>query len=233
MNKATILAYILGGTALFCGAFLSFAVLSGQPLHRVAGLSMLVPPQEDALPARSPEPRADAPKPRRTPEELVQSHASVLGIFQVPAPFSNSRLRELTEELQGELRRVRDVTAKQREREQALTEREQAVSERFEQLARLRAELDALDTDLRLREQETARDQEVQTQRERESWRRVARGFQDGDATELAQRLTMFEPAEAALVLRELSDERSAALLQALPQAVYRDFVDAFRRVAP
>jgi flagellar motility protein MotE (MotC chaperone)/flagellar biosynthesis chaperone FliJ len=230
MSKALVIAaYALGGTALFCGAFLSFAVFSGEPLQQVAGLGRIVPTQPE-LP-RGQEAPDSGPRPAR--EELLQAHAGVLGVFQVPAPLSNARLRELSEELQTELRRVREVSAELRARAEALAEREAALGERQDQLARLRTQLDALELDLRLRQQETVRDERVQTERERASWRRVARSFEEGDAGDLAERLTSFAPGEAALVLRELSDERAAALLQALPQAVYRDFVDAFRRVTP
>lgn len=234
MNKAlAIAAYTVGGSALFCGAFLSFAVFSGQPLQKVAGLGRLVPEvagEEGAEPAAA---LAQEPAAPRSREELLVSQASVLGIFQVPAPFSNTELRELSGELESELRRVREVNAELAEREAALTEREAALKNRFEQLAQLRAQLDELELDLRLRRAETDRDATVQLERERASWKRVARAFEEGDTGELAERLASFEPGEAALLLRELPDERAAALLQALPQAVYRDFVDAFRRAEP
>ena len=232
MSKAlAIAAYALGGSALFCGAFLSFAVFSGQPLDKVAGLGgfVPVPPSDDTATS----PVVDAPPPVKSREELVQAHAGVLGVFQVPAPLSNAQLRSLSEELQTEIGNVRQVSASLRAREEALVEREAGLAERQAQLAKLRAELDALEQDLRLRQSEMRRDETVQTERERASWRRVARSFEEGDAGELAERLTSFQPTEAAYVLRELPDERAAALLQALPQAVYRDFVDAFRRVAP
>lgn len=228
-----IAAYSIGGAALFCGTFLAFAVFSGTPLQKVAGLGRLVPePPADGTPAPTTSGEPTAP-PARAREELVQSQASVLGVFQVPAPFSNAALRQLTGELEAELRRVREVSADLRAREAALAEREAGLAERFELLARMRAQLDGMETDLRLRRAEADRDSKVQAERERASWRRVARAFQDGDVGDLAERLASFEPGEAALVLRELSDERAAALLQALPQAVYREFVDAFRRVGP
>lgn len=226
-----IAAYSVGGVALFCGTFLAFAVFSGTPLQKVAGLGKLVP--EASADGTPPVPGEPAPVPARAREDLVQSQASVLGVFQIPAPFSNSALRELTGELEAELRRVREVSADLRARETALAEREAGLAERFELLARMRAQLDGMETDLRLRRAEAERDVKVQAERERASWRRVARAFEEGDPGDLAERLASFEPNEAALVLRELSDERAAALLQALPQAVYREFVDAFRRVEP
>lgn len=233
MSKALAMAgYALAGTALFCGAFLFFAVFSGQPLGNVAGLGRLVPTEAtDPTRERAVPPQIASAAPAR--EDPVLSQASVLGIFQVPAPLSNARLRELAEELEAELSRVRQLSDELRQRERTLAEREGVLRERYDQLARLRAQLDELELDLRLRQEEAQRDETVQLERERASWRRVARSFEEGDVGELAERLTAFEAAEAALVLRELSDERAAALLQALPQAVYRDFVDAFRRTAP
>ena len=229
-----VAAYAAGAATLFCGAFLAFAVSSGEPLDQVAGLSLIVPPGGDGPPPPAHATPADAAAARaREREERVASHASVLGVFQVPSPLSNSALRRLADELSTELASVRRVSAELREREATLGVREEALEERFAELDRLRARLDEMELELGLRLEEVRRDEEAQSQRERASWARVATSFETGDAAELAARLTTFQPEEAALVLRELDDERAAALIQALPQAVYRDYVDAYRRVEP
>src|SRR5258706_8737083 len=100
-----------GGLVLLFGSFVTFAALSGQPLHKVAVLNLFVkaPATGGSSGAKPPEnenpttqPLAAAPGEKPTVKEdvkAVEKTIGVLGAFSLPSPFSTDELTDLQQQL--------------------------------------------------------------------------------------------------------------------------------------
>lgn len=238
----------LGGLTLFGGAFVVSSALSGTPLHEVAFLKNFVhapPEEEEEHPASSdhesaPEEDAekhDEPKPSHdehsapTKRDLhaVEANVGVLGSFLLPSPMSATELGELQSQLRHMVEEVRGRLARIEERERKLNEWESSLEARFAELSQLRQLLEKHELELSLREEEAKRDEEAKNARETQSWKELAKFFEEGEPGDLAKRLAQFEPKDAVRILLALDDERASALVNALPPEKYHAYLEAYR----
>jgi len=240
--KPAIKYAILGssGLVLLLGSFVSFAALSGQPLHKVALLKLFVKaPQESSDRAsRSPEVETPTAPPANTEvakpptkDELkaVEKTVGVLGAFSLPAPFSSDELTDLQHELRNATQGAKSRLAKIEQRERDLDDRERDLDQRQLELTQLRQKLVEKESELRMLSDEVTRDSEARNARDAASWKELAKFFEEGDPADLAKKLQAFDPKEAVKILRALDDERASAIVNALPTDKYHDYLEAYR----
>lgn len=219
--------WIGGGAALFVAAFVGFASSFG------ARWSDWMPERatgSDATTAVG-APQARTPEPAKTPEPRTAS-AGVLDLFQIDSPYSADELRALADELRDKKRELDRRLTHLGEREQRVEEREGRVAEQFAELAKLREGLDAWQSELATRGLELGSKEQDSARRDSESWTRLAKLLEDGDATELAEKLAQYAPEEAARVLHALKPARAKELLDALDLERWKAFAEAYRTLA-
>lgn len=243
-----ILTYALfgvGGLALFGGAFVVSSALSGTPLYEVAMLKNFVhkPEEKDATTPEhgvtTEEPIAqahddesvhvDAAKPTKRDLQAVEANIGVLGSFLLPSPMSATELGELQGQLRHMVDEARGRLARIEEREKKLDEWEKSLEARFTEITEMRQLLEKHELELSMREDEAKRDEAAKNERETQSWKELAKFFEEGDPGDLAKRLAQFEPKDAVRILLALDDERASALVNALPPEKYHTYLEAYR----
>jgi hypothetical protein len=239
------LVWIAGGSALFAAAFVGVALARGASLHEVPPFSWLAAPAPAGEHAPGPAPAgtlASTPGPALPQSEHTGNEhaahepaaraplgpivppmtAGVLGAFVMPSPFDARELRELDQRLKDGLARVAAEEARQKKHERELEDWQSLLQQRAQELAALRKSLDESGL--------PAAGDTAGSGKSAASWRTLAPLFEEGDASEVAERLGQLEPDQAAQVLRGLDADRVAALLNALPKDRYKVFLDAWRR---
>ncbi len=249
MNNAAKYALLAGGgLVLTFGSFVTFAALSGAPLHEVALIKKFVhAPEEvrdehgahaDAAPAHaSPQAvesaaqeHAPTEHPERQPSaRAIEASMGALGAFVIPAPYSSEEFNELQKELRDGQKSLRERMARIEARERSLDEWEQSLQQRFDELNEMREQLVQRETELGLRESEAKRDLESSKATEQQSWKDLAKFFEEGDPADLSGKLAGFQPDEAARILHALPDERASELVNALPAEKYHAYLAAYR----
>ena len=227
-NIAANAGFGLGAISLFALSFVTFTALSGTPLHEVAVIKNFVKPPEEASESATIDPQSD-PVDRLSDKELVDGGSSVLRAFLFPAPYDAQGMGKLQDELKTRIRDYGQRLSQLREREAELAQREADIEDRYAELQKLRSALQDFELELTLRGEEVARDDNSRKMREKESWTRLAKLFEEGDVDEQSQRLLTFDPPDAARILNELSLERARSIMDALPVNRYQEFVQAYR----
>ena len=115
------------------------------------------------------------------------------------------------------------------DREERLEERALFLDEQFGSLAELRTSLERWQLELEGRQAEVERDESARAESEAESWTRLAKLFEKGDAPSLARKLEAWSPQEAAQVLRHLKPDRARDLLEGLSGESWKDYWEAYR----
>lgn len=237
--KYTLMA--VGGLVLLFGSFVTFAALSGQPLHKVAVLRLFVKapdaPRESST--RAPEnesPAAEVPVASKGEKPLakedvkaVERTIGVLGAFALPSPFSTDELTDLQQQLGRGNKDLKARLARVEQRERELDDRERDVEQRQLELTEMRQKLVEKENELRMLSDEVTRDSEARNARDAASWKELSKFFEEGEPAELAKKLLSFDRREAAKILRALDDERASAIVNALPPDKYHDYLDAYR----
>lgn len=231
--KLKLAALSAGGVTLFALSFVTFSAFSGTPLHENALLGKFIEAPEEQEPAKLTEGQS-APDPveKQNREELIEGSLAVSASFVLPSPFTSTELESLTSELKAKKLDYETRLTKLRDRERALEEREALVEERYSELATLRNALQEFELELQLRSAEVDRDERAQEMREKQSWRTVARTFEEGDVEEQIKKLMTYSPDDAAKILSALNIERMRELTGALPVDRYQEYMDAYRRKA-
>ncbi len=242
----------VGGVALLFGSFVTFAALSGTPLHEVAIIKNFVKapaPGEEHAPgdatktaekpadpgehasetAASAKGEHEAKSTGKPDAKAVEASVGVLGAFSLPAPFSADELGDLQRELREARSGAKERLAKIEEREHALDDYERALDQRYKELAELRQKLEKKELDLSLREDEVKRDLDARSAREAASWKELAKFFEEGEPKDLAKNLASYDPRDAVKILRSLDDERASAIVNALPPEKYHEYLEAYR----
>jgi hypothetical protein len=230
-----------GGLVLLFGSFVTFAALSGQPLHKIAVLKLFVPPPvaphegsprtaESETPAAQPATSAQGEKPLAKEDvKAVERTIGVLGAFSLPSPFSSDELTDLQQQLGRGNKDLKARLAKVEQRERELDDRERDIEQRQLELTELRQKLGEKESELRMLSDEVTRDSEARNARDAASWKELSKFFEDGEPADLAKKLLSFDRREAAKILRSLDDERASAIVNALPADKYHDYLDAYR----
>jgi len=240
-NTVKMALMVCGALVLLLGSFLTFVMLSGAPMHEVAFFKAFVAAPEDAgKDPGAPAPTSTAQAPTEPPKEsepkpsgkAISASMGALGAFMLPAPFSTQELEDLQKELLEGQKSLRERTSRIEARERALEEWEQSLEQRLEELNKLREMIVKRETELSLREEEAKRDLESSRSAEKQSWKELAKFFEEGDPTELAAKLVGFPPEDAVKILQSLGDERASEIVNALPADKYLTYLNAYRAQA-
>ena len=230
-----------GGLVLLFGSFVTFAALSGQPLHKVAVLNLFVKApdaprdaspreHESETPATQPAPTAQGEKPLAKEDvKAVERTIGVLGAFALPSPFSTDELTDLQQQLGRGNKDLKARLARVEQRERELDDRERDIEQRQLELTELRQKLVDKESELRMLSDEITRDSEARNARDAASWKELSKFFEEGDPKQLAKNLLSFEPREAVKILQSLDDERASELVNALPTDKIHDYLEAYR----
>lgn len=221
MNKVLkYLAYAIGGVSILMVSFFAFAVLSGTSMSEMAGIGKYFPDPEQgpAIESRDqPDIETELASDSRSPEQMLDESTSPLKAFMLPGGFSATELEQLEEALQARMAQL-DLREKQLdERERELLETDQHYQDLYARLEGLRNAVLEEEAEVSAQKEEAARDREAAAERERQSFQGVAHVFAEGKASDSARLLVdIYEPDEAARILRALEDERAGMLLAAI-----------------
>jgi flagellar motility protein MotE (MotC chaperone) len=237
--------WIAGGTGLFAAAFMGVALARGAALNEVPPFRWFAsaPPagdhaaasesaaqhanatasSDDPKSATNPAASSGAEPPRPAPA-VPSMTAGVLGAFVMPSPYDARELHDLDRRLKDGLARVAAEEERLKRRERELDDWQSVLERRAQELGTLRKSADEPGA-----QGASPGDKNVAA-KSAASWRALAPLFEDGDPSEVADRLGQLDPDQAAQVLRGLDSERAAAILNALPKDRYKVFLDAWRR---
>jgi flagellar motility protein MotE (MotC chaperone) len=249
MNNAAKYALLaVGGLVITFGSFVTFAALSGAPLHEVALIKKFIQAPEEAGsehrtsaavdPAHASPQAVEAPGGGRASAEhaerqpsarAIEASMGALGAFVIPAPYSSEEFSDLQKELREGQKSLRERMARIEARERSLDEWEQSLQQRFDELNEMREQLVQREIEMGLRESEAKRDLESSKATEQQSWKDLAKFFEEGDLADLSAKLAGFQPEEAARILHALPDERASELVNALPAEKYHAYLAAYR----
>ncbi|WP_145191839.1 hypothetical protein [Planctomycetes bacterium Pla163] len=239
----------VGGLSLFSVCFVGFASVAGVPMHTlpvIGGLYEAPPVHEE-----EPEPLVqdpDDPEQIATNEQklsnpqrkIIENSVASLGSWTLPPPFEMEDLGRLVDEL----RTGRDDLDRQT---QLLDSREEQIAEELDSLSKRSTQLDELRRDLEEREAQLARKTEeferlaedlnrTDLLRDDDAEKELLRQslfFAEGEIDEAAKRLASFDAEEAALILHKLTDSnRAVAILNALPETAWKEYMTAYSRAA-
>jgi flagellar motility protein MotE (MotC chaperone) len=231
MNKPLKLCAIgAGGLLGFGGAFVGFSRMLGADWHEIAVVGSLFPaPSADGHAEEAREPEVIV---KQAPAQRPAS-IGVLDIFQVESPFSSTELEELAQTLEHKLDELDLRLEEVAEREQRAEDRSAFLDEQYATLSQLRTGLETWENELRQREVEVERDEAARAALEAESWARLAKLFEKGDAGEQSQRLLSYSPDEAASILLRLKPARAQELLDELEGEAWKAYAEAYRMREP
>lgn len=224
------------GLGLFGVTFTMVAVFSGAPLHEVAGIGMFIDPPEgteevaDAGSEQGAEDDVTAEPVSGT--EALMRNAGLLTSWSLPAPFTGGELHNLQKELTDQIRENTLEREKLRVRGLELDEREQHITDQYAELVSMRTKLEELESTLDLRQAELVRDETVHAEREVQGWKDLASLYKGGEAKEVVALIAEEEPADAALILRELDEKLAGEILREIAPEDRRKYIDAYRQAA-
>jgi uncharacterized protein (DUF3084 family) len=231
MNRILeIFALAVGGVSLFTVALVGFTNLAGKDLSQVAVIGKLfpAPPVEEAHEESAPVPAEGSAE--LSDAAVVEASLGMLSAWTLPAPYSASELRVLTEEIKkkrGELEEREQTLAR---RERVVEADEHELAERSKTLEGLRSRIEELREELSEREVDLARREAALESGSEAGWSEVARVFAGIEETaQAAKKLQEYEPAEAAKILRTLGDDaRAGEILNAVEGPSWKEYVDAY-----
>jgi len=224
----SVIALSSGGLAVFAMAYVGVAAAQGASVREIPPFSWIA--RDIPLPdmeSKPPPPIAPPLEPRRDLPVVPPMTAGVLGAFVLPSPFDSRELQDLQKRLAERTLAIEATQQALEQRARDLDDWQKSLEDRTRELEELRGRIGGGADST----QSTAPAASVDTEQDRASWRAMAPLFEDGDLDELAGRLVSFEPEEAAQILAGLEPERAGLLLNALPEADYRRFFDAWRKV--
>jgi len=225
-------AFSLGGVTLFVGAFLSFAAFTGAPLHEmsIVGEYFPAPPGSVATQGAEPNLIEELDLDSRSVRAVIEQASTPLRAFLLDSPFSTEDLEGLQRELKARTRTLETLQASLEGRERELALRERQIEERWTELERIRTDLIEEGLELEQRQDELVRDEGVARDREEASWQTMGKVFEHGEPEDLAERLVLLGPEQAAKVLRALTSERASEILNQVPREQWPEFAEAYRR---
>jgi len=224
---------VVAGLVLFVGSFAAVALVSGRHPSEIPGLGLFVkaPEQAAVVPAHEMRSPRAAPEDVATevPAPVAKASSGLVGAFVMPAPYSADEIERLQQALHTALAQAKGRVDELDRREKRAAEWEHSVEQRLSELAQLRTLLEQKETELRAREIQLAKDAQVKNERDEASWKEIAGFFEEGDPSDLAQRLAEFEPEKAAKILGNLDDSRARELVNGLPKEKYKPYLEAYR----
>jgi len=218
-------ALLVGAAALFTVAFLGFAWMRADGPHQLPLIGGFFPEPEAGL---EDEPElVVAPRPR--PEAAEQAGLGLLDVFRIDSPIAKEELATLASTLKTRLAALDAREAELGHAEARLAERSALLDEQLATINDLRTELERWQTELEARAAEVRRDEAAAAERDGESWSKLSKLFEKGDAASLAAKLGGYAPEQAAKVLVGLKPDRARELLEKLGGENWKDYWDAYR----
>lgn len=226
MKKLLVpVAALAGAAVLFAVAFLGFAWMRADGPHQLPVIGGLFPePQEEA----EEEPERVA-VPRQRVEEAEQAGLGLLDVFRIDSPIAKEELATLAATLKTRLAALDAREAELGRSEARLAERAALLDEQMVTINELRTELERWQTELEARAAEVRRDEDAAAARDDESWSKLSKLFEKGDAASLAAKLGGYPPEQAAKVLVGLKPDRARDLLEKLGGENWKDYWEAYR----
>lgn len=228
MNKPAKTAMIAGGAlGAFAIAFTGFSLVLGIAPHEIAVIGAIFPSPEVEVAA--PVEVAEKPKEQPPRPRVRSAGVGVLDVFRIDSPYSTAELDRLVKDVKRKRSELDDRLRETEEREQQLDQRASFLDDQYTTLQELRSGLETWETELDQRQAEVERDEAARNQREDQSWTRLSRLFEKGDASDQASRLQAYDPEEAALILSKLKPVRAQELLEAMPEGDWQAYAEAYR----
>lgn len=218
-------ALVLGAVVLFAVAFLGFAWMRAEGPHELPLIGGLFPVPEKA--AEDEDELAQAP--RVEVEAADRAGLGLIDVFRIDSPIAKDELATLATTLKSRLSALDARQAELELGEARLAERAQLLDEQMATINGLRTELERWQTELEQRQAEVRRDESAADERDAESWSKLAKLFEKGDAASLAVKLAGYPPQDAARVLVGLKPDRARELLEKLGGESWKDYWDAYR----
>ncbi|MEW6073125.1 MAG: hypothetical protein AB1726_11125 [Planctomycetota bacterium] len=242
MNKTIeILAMVLGGISILTVCFLGFAVMSGVPLHRIAGIGKLfpAPTSPEAETAAASVPAGDPSAPDARQESVLLNQAGLLHAWSLPSPYTAEELQGLADGLRQRGRQLDARASELDAREGQLDEREETLQGRMEGLGELQGRLDAQRTALEtLRAEVEARQSEMGQRLERK-WTAQAKLLEEmkPDARAAILAGSLYAPEEMAQLLHAMTEATRAEVMAELGKgiedpALLRKYLEAYGDIA-
>lgn len=239
MNKSIeIIAMILGSISLLTVCFLGFAVMSGTPLHEIAGIGRFFSPPATEESDSSGQP---VPDPTRAPERpddetVFRREAGLLPNWNLPSPYDAQELKSLVDglKLHSQELDLREVDLDRRESE--LDAQEETITNRLEGLMALQTQLEERQSDLALDQAELESARQEETQRVKQEWTDIAKIVEAMEEDKRNAFLVGFEPGEIAQILRSLTIEDRAKALSGLQDKItdpdrFAEILDAYKKL--
>lgn len=238
MNKILkSLVYALCGSGLLTASFVVIASVVGIPLSNLPMIGGFFP-EPELEGSEPPQPstlEAQIDEDRRPPDQVLEASASPLHSFQLETPWSTKQLEALEQRLEARI-------AVFEERTQALKEREREQNERERRYDKMFIQLDVMRESLLLQSDESAaRQEEIDTEAlakeagRRDSLKRAAVLYEEGDPADAAKMLlATYSPEDAGEVLRYLDASRVTELMTEINNSpdplVLRKVTEAYTR---
>lgn len=235
-NSLMYVAYGLGGTTLVAGSFFLATALSGTPMNAMKGVGGLFPPEPSAVvtpETKVPEVEEQLEGDTRSDEQVFDAARSPLTAFTLEDPFSTQELSTLEHRLRLKLEELDGRARSLDEREAHLDRDAEYLERQFKELARLKAVILTESDEARAVGDEIEANRLSLAAREVQVYKSMAPQFEEGEAEVAAAKLVdVYDPQEAAKILRHLPDERVTELMTAILVAFpdkHRDFMRAYQ----
>ena len=244
-RKLEILLLSSGAATLFAATFIGAIASSDRDMSEVPVVGSLFGapepiPIEAPLADESDEPPAPSPPgptPAESRAELIESQVGLLAAHAESVEPGEAALRELADMFKARARVLDAREAELVDRERLADVRQGTLDEQVASIEQMRRdieqrweELRAFERQLALREEALQAGETARDAREKAALRETGKLFEEGDVEELAARLLLFEPEEAAIMLRALRRERAGELLAALPTDRWRTYQEAYAK---
>jgi hypothetical protein len=235
-NTMMYVAYGVGGTTLLAGSFFLATALSGTPMNAMKGVGGLFPPEPVAAVTPKTEPieveqqlEADT----RSDKQIFDAARSPLTAFMFADPFSTQELASLENRLLLKLEELDGRARSLDEREAHLDRDAEYLERQFKELDRLKAAILNESDEARAVGDEIEANRLSLAAREVQVYKSMAPQFEEGEADVASARLVdVYEPEEAAKILRHLPDERVTELMTAILVAFpdkHKDYMRAYQ----
>jgi len=234
MKRSTKMGVLsLGGLALFSASFLGSAILEGASpwefLERSFRLGGTEREHRNPAPPSRSIPAPPSPgAPIASDEGVLGAQLGLMASYVLEPAFSDGQMQKLADEIAA-----RSVSLDRREadldlRATDLDERLEVLEEQRTALEAMRGQLEENKRDLLLVHAEFELDRRGREELAHTSLGETAGLFTTGDIDDLARRLLMFPPEEAAVILDALHSDRAVTLLNALPNDAWKTYQAAY-----
>ena len=234
-NIAKYVAYGLGAFSLCLGSFLTFAILSGTPLHEMAVVGGMFPEPREIVGtgAGDENPLEELETDTRSSQMVLDEATTPLQAFVLQSPFSTEHLERLQAELKSAIRANEKLSLELGDTKSELDLQRLHIEDRWNELDLFRDKLVERDIELQALSDELDRDVLAQTEKQKAQWVKASMLFEKGKTKDVARNLVLYPASDAAKILSALEPDRAAEILSAVPSDKYLEYAEAFRKASP